>query len=357
MSTSNITWDWGTAYDLFSSIRVLHDPGHYGLRPAWAAGVRSRIPAEQRSILEKVQAFLFVPRQWILSLPAPKDGTSVLWYLGKLPPEQRLMTLMEGGGAPREVVDILGQVAKRGSYAPTDEEALREAYHSAKNLPRPKILSSMLDLFSQAADSGGRYLSALKAYQRVFFAEEENRIYPFLEDAVVNGKKTAAQLPLDDLIEALSRGVRLGVEKGLSEWIFVPSYWISPLVSFDRLSDACAVFMFGCRPPEVSLVPGEVVPEGMLRAFKTLGDSTRLRILRYLSQENITPAEISRRLRLRAPTVSHHLNMLRLAGLVYLILDEDNERHYAARMDAIEVLFASLRDFLGGRPEDIGQKE
>jgi DNA-binding transcriptional ArsR family regulator len=60
---------------------------------------------------------------------------------------------------------------------------------------------------------------------------------------------------------------------------------------------------------------------------------------------------------LRAPTVSHHLNVLRLAGLVYLILDEDNERHYAARMDAIEALLASLRDFLGGRPEDTGQNE
>jgi DNA-binding transcriptional ArsR family regulator len=357
MNTSEITWDWGTAYDLFSSIRVLHDPGHYGLRPAWAAGVRSRIPAEHRAILEEVQAFLFVPRQWILSLPAPKDGTTVLWYLGRLPPEQRLLTLIEGGGAPQEAVDMLRQVAERGSYAPTDEETLRETYHSAKNLPRSKIISSMLGLFSKAADSGGRYLSALKAYQRVFFAEEENRIYPYLDDAVVNGKKITTQLPLDDLIEALSRGVRLGVEKGFSEWIFVPSYWISPLVSFDRLSDACAVFMFGCRPPEVSLVPGEVVPEGMLRAFKTLGDSTRLRILRYLSRENIAPAEISRRLRLRAPTVTHHLNVLRLAGLVYLTLDEDNERQYAARMDAIDALFASLRDFLGGRPEDTDQKE
>jgi DNA-binding transcriptional ArsR family regulator len=357
MNTSKITWVWGTAYDLFSSIRVLHDPGHYGLRPAWAAGVRSRVPGEHRPILEEVQTFLFVPRQWILSLPMPRDGATALWYLGKLPPEQRLLTLLEGGGTPRKVLELFGQVAERGSYTPTDEEDLREAYHSVKNIPRLKNLSLMLDLFSQATDSGERYLSALKAYHRVFFAEEEIRILPFLKGAVVNGEKMAAQLPLDDLIESLSRGVRLSVEQGVSEWVFVPSYWISPLVSFDRLSDERAIFMFGCRPPEVALVPGEVVPEGMLRAFKALGDSTRLRILRYLSQEKITPAEISRRLRLRAPTVTHHLNVLRLAGLVYLTLDEDNERQYTARMDTIDELFASLRVFFGGPPEDNDQNE
>jgi DNA-binding transcriptional ArsR family regulator len=74
--------------------------------------------------------------------------------------------------------------------------------------------------------------------------------------------------------------------------------------------------------------------------------------LRYLSQENIPPAEIARRLRLRVPTVSHHLDVLRLAGLVYLTLEEKDDRRYAARMDAIETVAKSLRGFLIDRPED-----
>jgi len=52
-------------------------------------------------------------------------------------------------------------------------------------------------------------------------------------------------------------------------------------------------------------------------------------------------------LRLRAPTVTHHLQALRLAGLVQLTLGEGKEvKRYAARPEAIAAAFASLKDFL-----------
>jgi DNA-binding transcriptional ArsR family regulator len=89
----------------------------------------------------------------------------------------------------------------------------------------------------------------------------------------------------------------------------------------------------------------------MLRTIKTLGDPTRLRILRYLSRENITPAELARRLRLRAPTVTHHLNLLRLAGLVYLTLGEKGKRRYETRPEAVDEAFEILRTFLGHAPD------
>jgi len=352
MNTPTLTWDWGTAYDLFTSLRVLHEPGHYGLRPAWAAGVRSRVPAPHREVLEQVQSFIFLPRKWVYELPAPKDGATILWMLGQIPPEERLLTLVAENGENRGVLDILRAVIKRGNWTPGDQDALREAYQPDKTPPRPKVLATMLACFSQAAEFGDQYLSALRAYHRVFFAEEEKHIRPFLEAAVSAAKKLARELDFDALIEALSYGVRLETEQEYPEWLFVPSYWISPLVSIDRLSADRAIFLFGGRPPDVSLVPGESVPDGMLRAIKTLGDPTRLRILRYLSREDIPPAELARRLRLRAPTVTHHLNILRLAGLVYLILGEKNERRYTARLEAIDEMYASLKGFLVESPEE-----
>jgi DNA-binding transcriptional ArsR family regulator len=128
--------------------------------------------------------------------------------------------------------------------------------------------------------------------------------------------------------------------------VLVPSYWIAPLVVFEQLGEGKELFLFGARPTDVSLVPGDLVPDGMLRTIKTLGDPTRLRILRYLSRESITPAELARRLRLRAPTVTHHLNLLRLAGLVYLTLGESGKRRYEARPGAVDEAFAILRSFL-----------
>jgi len=44
----NILWENGSAYDLFVSLRVIHNPDEFGLRPSWAAGVRSRLPTQLR---------------------------------------------------------------------------------------------------------------------------------------------------------------------------------------------------------------------------------------------------------------------------------------------------------------------
>jgi DNA-binding transcriptional ArsR family regulator len=111
------------------------------------------------------------------------------------------------------------------------------------------------------------------------------------------------------------------------------------------------LLLFGARPAAMSLVPGEDVPDAMLRALKALADPTRLRILRYLSNQPYTPAQLSRRLRLRAPTVVHHLNALRLAGLVQLTLESETERRYAARPGAVTTTFDHLRGFISAGSE------
>jgi DNA-binding transcriptional ArsR family regulator len=84
----------------------------------------------------------------------------------------------------------------------------------------------------------------------------------------------------------------------------------------------------------------------MLQALKAMADPTRLRILRYLTGKAMTPADLSRRLRLRPPTVVHHLHALRLAGLVHLTLETGGERRYAVRREMIGATFEDIQDFL-----------
>ena len=105
--------------------------------------------------------------------------------------------------------------------------------------------------------------------------------------------------------------------------------------------------MFGARPSNQSLIPGEMVPDALLRALKALSDPTRLKILHYLSQEPLSPAALSRKLRLRAPTVTHHLQTLRLAGLVQVTLSEGKEKKsYAARTETVKSTCETLEAFL-----------
>jgi DNA-binding transcriptional ArsR family regulator len=350
MTLPRLFWDAGTAYDLFVSLEVLHHLVNYGLRGAWAAGVRARLAAADRQVLEQSHLLMPVPLHWIYSLPEPKDAAAVLWILGRIPPAERLPVLaLAPNGYPDDVVEVLKNVAARGTWNEQDRETLRPTY-GCKDEKRPlssQELAIVLGWWARAPEFGERYLEAMRAYQGVFFAEEEKRIRPMLQGALARAQEMAGRMALPDLLEKLSQGLRFEVPPEGTELALAASYWCTPFMLFGQVSAERRVFLFGARPPDASLIPGEVVPDALLRALQALSDPTRLRILNYLNEKPLTPTELGRRLRLRTPTVMYHLATLRLAGLVQLTLGERQEtKNYAIRFEAVEATWAALKDFV-----------
>ena len=318
-----LTWENGTAYDLFISLLVLYDPGRYGLRPAWAAGVRSRLPLAERAFLGQA-VDNFMPFSWLHALPAPKDGRTVLEALATIPVEERLATInFHAQSFPRAPKELLQEMAGRGAWDEGDQRRLKELLGREQYFKKTKKeLAHILDLWVEPAQSGRMYLQALRAYYENFFAEEEARIAPYLGRAVARGRELAESLTLVPMLEELSQGLHFTALPALEEIVLVPSFWSTPLVVEHRLAKRQMLFIFGARPSTVSLVPGELVPDDLTRALKAVADPTRLRILHYLAQEPLTPTRLAERLRLRPPTVVHHLHILRLARLVRLTMKE-----------------------------------
>ncbi|MDT3402530.1 autorepressor SdpR family transcription factor [Mucilaginibacter terrae] len=50
--------------------------------------------------------------------------------------------------------------------------------------------------------------------------------------------------------------------------------------------------------------------------FKALNDNTRREILEMLKEKDMTAGEIAERFNISKPSISHHLDLLRQAGLV-----------------------------------------
>lgn len=350
MQTPQLSWDSGTAYDMFISFTVLHDPDKYGLRGAWAAGVRSRLPNPERETLQKIIPNVMWPLPWIHALPTPKDGATVINELEKIAPAKRIPTLFLNYETPAEIVSLLENVAARGSWTEQDKDLLVDLYktHWGKKKSSKKIKEHAaidLDLWANLAENGERLLASLRAYQKVFFAEEELRIRPTLKPALKKAQALAEEKELLDLLNDLSQGVKFPDTLKMKELILAPSFWADPLMLFGKLDAERDIFIFGGRPADASIVPGDVVPDALFQTMKALADPTRLRILRYLSVKPLTPAELARRLRLRAPTVVHHLHTLRLARLVHITL-EDEGRRYQARRRAINEACLMLEEYL-----------
>lgn len=339
-----LLWDIGTAYELFVSLSVLHKTEQHGLRPSWAAGVRSRIPPVERKFLEEVIPFLgCCPAPWIYRLQGSKDAINAIWALRQIPAERRMIEMMgvERWDKP-EIRDIVLKITAQGSWSNRDLAAFKALFEEKHE--ETKGIDKFLDWWARPDEFGEAMVNALQAYHLAFFSEEEKRVAPILQAGLEWAQERAKHLSVSDLIVELSQGLRLD-EMKVKELVIVPAFWTTPLVVMDEIDDDTGIFMFGARPATMSAIPGELVPDGLVQALKALADPTRLKIIHFLTHEELTPSELSRRLSLRAPTVTHHLGELRLAGLVNLRM-RGQEKLYSARPEGIAGAFGTLQEFL-----------
>jgi hypothetical protein len=75
----------------------------------------------------------------------------------------------------------------------------------------------------------------------------------------------------------------------------------------------------------------------LLRFFKSLADQSRLKIIGLLASAEHNVQELAKLLKLRAPTVSHHLAILREAGLVQMRTD-GNTHWYRLDFEALRTV-------------------
>lgn len=360
-TTTSITWDFGTAYELFVSLHVLHEPEYFGIRPAYAASVRARIPAPERKLLEEVYPITGVPLRWLTTLPEPKDAISALWALKQIPPAERMLKLQGldepyEGSSPEEnekharFREILLRVSSSGSWTSEDADYFYKVFHKKHGGLKKDTIERCLDWWSKPEELGEGFLSAINSYYQAFFEEEEKRVTPALKAGLENAQALASRLSFDELFSELSQGIKLDDEFNAKSFVIAPAFWTTPLIFFEKLNKDTMLLLFGARPADMSVIPGESVPDALVRSLKALADPTRLKILFYLSKENLTPSEIARRLQLRPPTVTHHLRELRLASLVELSMANEENR-YTIRKQALELVFGNLKSFLEKDPE------
>lgn len=82
-------------------------------------------------------------------------------------------------------------------------------------------------------------------------------------------------------------------------------------------------------------------------AFKALSDPTRRRILELLSEKDMSAGEIADCFDMAKPSISHHLNVLKVAGLV---VDERQGQSiiYSLNMTVFQDLMKWFFDFSKG---------
>ena len=344
---AKIYWDSSTAYDFFISLFVLHNPDRFGLRPQWAAGVRARIPEPHRQLLENSFDFLPIPLVWINRLDVkPKTSKALLIELAKISPAERFLIFFHPSQLTDDILETFENIRRSGIVTSKDIENLRLIY---QRRPVP-IKTSALQKLGEALRSpeafGQALLSALESYYAVFFAEEEERIAPCIDEGLSKAQQLAENLSIKELMENLSNGISFEPVDQVEQVWLIPSYWSTPLTVIKFLEPQETLMAFGCRQKNQNLIPGEYIPEDLVTSLKALSDSSRLRILHYLNIAPETPAGLARKMRLRPPTIIHHLNILRLAKLVQIDIAASGERRYSLRETAVLSHLSQIKEYI-----------
>lgn len=82
------------------------------------------------------------------------------------------------------------------------------------------------------------------------------------------------------------------------------------------------------------------------KVFKALSDPTRRKIIHLLNQREMTAGEIAEQFHVTAPTISHHLNVLKDADAVSVRRDGKN-LIYTVNTTVMQDLLAFLLDVFG----------
>ena len=87
---------------------------------------------------------------------------------------------------------------------------------------------------------------------------------------------------------------------------------------------------------------------GVQETLKAMGDPTRRTILTLLRDGNLTAGEIAGHFQATAATISHHLAVLKQAGLI-VDTREGKYIHYELNLSVVEEILQWVSDLKGGK--------
>jgi DNA-binding transcriptional ArsR family regulator len=339
--------DSGSAYELVLGLRMLvdreEDPTTYAVGEQWFELVRAVAGSDLLEAIDHYAGGHEIVFGYLLALvaetPVPRDVETFVATLERTSP-QDLRRLLLGhrlqtyrGGARTEII---------AAAAEGDTEAARTLLEKCldwQRAPYQHVLS--LD----PGEAKRMLVQACEGWYESVLYPEERATAQALCRSVRAARALAERLSVEELVDAVTRGIRYSPEPGIERVLLVPHVVSRPWSIFTE-ADATKIVCYGVAETDIT---GDAPPDPLVAAYKALGDETRLRILRRLADGPATLHELTQLMNLAKSTVHGHLLVLRTAGLV--VADISKKTGYTLRRETLAESAALLETYLEGTEE------
>jgi DNA-binding transcriptional ArsR family regulator len=220
-----------------------------------------------------------------------------------------------------------------------DAEALTDLTCDMPETKRQAVVAFLTNPSAMKAPLLGVLEAWLPPFQTI-----ESRVREIIErDVEMRAADVQALAPVE-LVEKTTGGLRWLSEPGIRRVILAPSYFARP---YNMLLSADDWRLFGYPVADAAIEGDDALapPQSVVRLHRALGDETRLRILKLLTDGDRYLTEIASQLELSKPTIKHHLALLRAAGLV-TVTEEGGLTYYSLRRPRLDEASVELKRFL-----------
>ena len=334
----------GAAFELIAELAAFASgPARASLESGkpWIRQVRALAGPE---LIHRVEGWGFAVYSELSSIALetgpPHDVIQLLDRLRALPPDVVRRRLAGAESAPNRTMVSAGAFDR----ALAGDVAARVELRDALGV-NPQGRESINRLLTTSSDDlQADVVSIVKAWA--------SRVLPqFGADALaIIGRDAASKEQLFKMGPA-RKGLQIatnGVDVDPAAWatniVVVPTVALRPFIAVVE-SGSTAIFLCSVADEAYDDDP-DAPPRGLVKITTAIGDELRLRILRLLTDEELTASEVATRLGIERTSLHHHLGILRSAGLVAIRDDGFHHWRYSRRDARVSDVGSVLATYL-----------
>lgn len=188
-----------------------------------------------------------------------------------------------------------------------------------------------------------RMLAMLARWEEQYFRHISPDILKALSLEAEGRLRKLPTMGAAEFVDEVTNGFIFTPVPGMEELILIPQYHFQPIN---------IVYAFGKRmvcsyAARIDLDPDDFLSTHDYRLIRSLGEKSRLKILRFLHQGPRSFIEIVRHLRLSKGITHDHISNLRRAGLIYARFEGESLIEYSLRPRALQQIHNSLIAYIG----------
>lgn len=188
-----------------------------------------------------------------------------------------------------------------------------------------------------------RNLKLLSGWNEQYFCRLDPAVLSALREEARQRREEQSSMKTDEFVDQTTNGLAFRAKEGLERLVLIPQYHFQPMnviYHFGQVTLCHYSARIYLGDDKKSLPPQEY------RMIRALAEQSRLKILRYLSENPRTFTEIVRHLKLSKGITHDHVSKLRIGGFIRAHFEGETVAEYSLRPEMLNELHSKLMEFI-----------